>query len=175
MGSGCSLVPIVLRVFKSSFSDNNKKLFPLFFLVFREQKNPKKKKKQNKKRKKNISLCFQSGVLHVFPVIFPPIRLQPPACLQQVSLPTQYQGAIHSVFLSNPSYQRKSKVRFTRYSQPSLHSHLIYHEICIGLLVFMHVSSWLLWLVVEKFWIFFLGIVRFRVLFIYLFIISFSP
>ena len=134
-----------------------------------------KEKKEQKRKKKNISLCFQSGVLHVFPVIFPPIRLQPPTCLQRVSLPTQYQGAIHLVFLSNPSYQRKSKVRFARYSQSSLHSHLIYHEISIGLLVFMHVSSWLLCLVVEKIWIFFLGIVRFRVLFIYLFIISFSP
>ena len=80
------LIPIVLRVFKSPFSKNNKKLFPLFFLLFREQ------------RKNGISPCFQFGVLRVVPVIFPPTRLQPPTRLLRVSLPARYQGAIRSFF-----------------------------------------------------------------------------
>lgn len=42
------------------FSENNKMLFPLFFLLFKEQK------------KWVISPCFQSAVLLVFSVIFPP-------------------------------------------------------------------------------------------------------
>ena len=60
LGSGCSLVPIVLRVFKSSFSDNNEKLFHLFFLLFREQKNPKKKKKKKKQKEKEKHLSMFS-------------------------------------------------------------------------------------------------------------------
>ena len=35
---GMLLVPIVLRAFKSLFSENNKMLFPLFFQLFKEQK-----------------------------------------------------------------------------------------------------------------------------------------
>ncbi|CBI38615.3 hypothetical protein VitviT2T_024364 [Vitis vinifera] len=77
------LIPIVLRVFKSPFSKNNKKLFPLFFLLFREQ------------RKNGISPCFQFGVIRVVPVIF---LLRHVCNLQHVSLPARYQGAIRSFF-----------------------------------------------------------------------------
>ena len=66
------LVPIVLRAFKSLFSENNKMLFPLFFQLFKEQK-----------KKGHLSM-FSIWYSHAFSVIFPPACLQPPARLQQV-------------------------------------------------------------------------------------------
>ena len=139
LASGCCLDSHCSPCFQISLSKNNKKLFPLFFLLFREQ------------RKNGISPCFQFGVLRVVPVIFPPTRLL------RVSLPARYQGAIRS-FFSIKSLSWTQIPGAIRHLQ--LRSCLIYHEISVGLLVFKHASSWLLCLVFEKIWIFFLGVYK---------------